>query len=185
LRLFICTISVLIYFFSAPIYSKVDPPNYNFSLDGLKPFYPGQKYADLSKTKLGKGELYTQNGKYIVYKYKITRTRYKFTLFIQVNKEDEIVDFYALLPSYFLHDVFHQSLINRFGKQNTYKKNEGNAVYIWNKPKNLTSKIIYSGTCTVTCFPLFISFVSLKELKNQKSFKSILDVASAGSLFNL
>lgn len=131
-------------------FAKVEPPNYNFSLDTLNLFMPKksvknvkQKYPKMSIQKV-------QNGN-TLYKVYINQRRYKFPVLFQA-KGDVITDFYTRLPAYFLHDVFHQSLINRIGKQNKYFKKEEAAVYIWNK-KKLTH--VYSGGCTITCFPIY------------------------------
>jgi hypothetical protein len=71
-----------------------------------------------------------------------------------------ILDFFAILPSYFLHDLFHQALINRLGKQSSYIKKETAALYIWKTSDGLTH--YYQGTCTINCFPEFYSVVGAK-----------------------
>ena len=88
-------------------FSKVDPPNYNFSLNKLEPFTPNKTYASLVKT-LGEGELIDDEGEAKIYRYMISHVRYKFPVYVQVKKEI-IFDFYARFPTYFLHDLFHQS----------------------------------------------------------------------------
>jgi hypothetical protein len=148
---------ILIYFFlfsfSLTTESKIDPPNYNFSLDQLAPFYPGASLKDLEQ-KVGEGDLVRKTSSFTVKKFFITHVRYKFPVIITTSG-DLILDMYTVLPSFFLHDVFHQSLINRYGKQDTYKLFNGTALYGWNNKSKM--KLYYSSTCTITCFPLYFS----------------------------
>jgi hypothetical protein len=133
-----------------PLNAKVEAPNYNFSLDALAEFFPGKTIAALDQ-KYGKGEVMSDEGGIISLKYHISHLRYKFPVIVQ-SKEGAVEDFFARLPSYFLHDVFFQSLVNRYGKQENYKKVGEEAVYRWNKEGNLH---VYSAACTITCFPIF------------------------------
>jgi hypothetical protein len=135
-----------------PLNAKVDPPNYNFSVDTLQDFYPGKKVTDL-ESKYGKSEIMNDKSGIVTKKFYVSHLRYKFPVIVQA-KEGTVLDFFARLPSYFLHDVFFQSLINRLGKQNSYKKVQEEAYYVWIKD-NL--KHIYSAACTITCFPIFYS----------------------------
>lgn len=137
----------------SPALGQIEPPNYNFSLDTLGDFYPGKKFEAI-KQKYGKGEIEFNKGASVIYKFYVSHIRYKFPVFVNVFK-GESVGFFARLPSYFLHDVFHQSLINRYGKQDEYSKVGNAANYTWNNKNNL--KIIYQGQCTLTCFPMYIS----------------------------
>lgn len=133
-----------------PLNAKVEAANYNFSLDTLSEFFPGKTAAALDQ-KYGKGELMSDEAGIRTLKYYVAHTRYKFPVIIQ-SKEGVVEDFFARLPSYFLHDVFFQSLVNRYGKQETYKKVGEEAVYTWSKEGN---RHIYSAACTITCFPIF------------------------------
>lgn len=148
--LFVCFFTLL------PLQAAITPPNYNFSLDTMTDFAPGASLEAL-KTKYGKSFFMGENGNLKTIKFYVSHIRYKFPVMIQVSG-DKVVDFFAVLPSYFLHDVFHQSLINRIGKQDVYKKFEENALYIWNAKDGI--KHVYSGTCTITCFPLYYSQIS-------------------------
>ncbi|MCR9203183.1 MAG: hypothetical protein NXH75_01295 [Halobacteriovoraceae bacterium] len=143
---------ILALFFLSEVYGQIEPPNYNFSLNTLADFYPGKKFEEM-KTKYGKPELSLNKGTPI-YKFYVAHIRYKFPVFVRIYK-GESVGFFARLPSYFLHDVFHQSLINRYGKQDEYSKVGNSAVYIWNDEKNI--KFIYQGQCTLNCFPMYLS----------------------------
>ncbi len=140
-----------------PLNAKVEAPNYNFSLDTLADFFPQKTIDDLDK-KYGKPEVMNVKDGIQTIKYYVAHIRYKFPVIVQA-KEGKVLDFFAKLPSYFLHDVFFQSLINRLGKQDYYKRVQEEAVYRWNK-NELTH--VYSAACTITCFPIFYS-VHIKE----------------------
>lgn len=133
-----------------PLNAKVEAPNYNFSLDTLADFNPGKLKSDLD-AKYGTPELIGVTGPVTTFKYQVAHLRYKFPVLVQVSS-GKVDDFFARLPSYFLHDVFFQSLINRLGKQDTYKKVGEEAVYQWNKNP---LKHVYSAACTITCFTIF------------------------------
>ncbi|MFI5391353.1 MAG: hypothetical protein ACHQYQ_08330 [Bacteriovoracales bacterium] len=143
----------LIFFFTYVFIShaKVDAYNYNFSLDQLKPFTPGNRISDIKDL-----VFLTKKGEYSLSRTEIVYNRYKFFIYIQAQGEI-ILDFFARLPSYFLHDIFHQALINRLGKQSSYIKKETAALYIWKTNDGLTH--YYQGTCTINCFPEFYSVV--------------------------
>lgn len=135
-----------------PLNAKVEAPNYNFSLDSLSDFYPDKPASSL-EGKYGKPEEMSSEGGVKTLKFYVAHIRYKFPVIVQVQ-DGTIIDFFARLPNYFLHDVFFQSLVNRYGKQTTYKKTGEEAYYIWDKEK---LKHVYSAACTITCFPIFYS----------------------------
>lgn len=151
--------------------AKIEPPNYDFSLDKFQDFMPGKKLSDINIKYPGIKEVLFKEGAFITYKYNIEHIRYKFAVLVQTIN-GTVTDFHARLPHYFLHDIFHQSLINRLGKQDFYKKTEESAIYIWNDKKNI--KHVYSGACTITCFPIFYA---VKEVKHKygSSYKSLLE----------
>ena len=131
--------------------AKVDAYNYNFSLDQLKQFQPGNRISDIKDL-----VFLTKKDDYSLTQTEIIYERYRIPIYIQAYK-DVILDFFARLPSYFLHDIFHQSLINRLGKQTAYIKKESAALYIWKTQDGLTH--YYQGSCTINCFPEFYSVV--------------------------
>ncbi len=147
--------------------SEVREPNYDFKYESFLDFYPGKLLENIQK-KNGNGILMEKGDKSEIYKYYISYKSYNFPILIQVTK-GKVTDFFTNLPSYFLHDVFHQSLINRLGKQDIYKKINESAVYIWRNQKNL--KHVYHGACTITCFPIFYSVIGLD---NPNDYKSLL-----------
>lgn len=147
----------------------MDPPNYDFSLDQFEYFLPGKKIEEIEK-KFGKKELSFSHGKYKTYQFYIEQIRYKFIILVQ-TKDEVVTDFHARLPNYFLHDIFHQSLINRYGDQDIYKKVEESAVYIWKNKNGLNH--YYSGACTITCFPIFYSVT--KNMNKESGYKTLIE----------
>jgi hypothetical protein len=141
-------------------FSKVDPPNYDFSVNKFQLFMPGKKLSDIEKVYKFK-ELTFKSSQFITYKFYVEHIRYRFPIFVQF-KDNIVTDFFARLPQYFLHDIFHQSLINRIGPQDVYKKVDEHAVYVWKNKNGL--KHSYSGTCTITCFPLYYA---VRKVKNE------------------
>lgn len=155
--------------------SKVDPPNYDFSLDQFKAFSPGEVFPPkVDEKTLKSKKLINKSESIDTYRFYIAHIRYKFPIFIQVDKKsNKILDFFATLPRYFLHDIFHQSLINRIGKQDQFIKVESNSLYIWNNKNNL--KYIYSGTCTITCFPVFYTSFPTQKPNGVENFLPLME----------
>jgi hypothetical protein len=157
-----------IYTFTGPSYSKVDPPNYDFSLKELQKFYPGADATALLKTK---PQVITKSGATTTYKVYVSQIRYKFPVFFQV-KDNKVLDFYARLPNYFLHDIFHQSLINRYGKQDKYKNKNEHSIYLWNNKNK--ARHLYEAACAITCYPIYYS-ASLPKENWPVGFKPLSD----------
>jgi hypothetical protein len=134
-------------------HAVVDPANYNFSLDQLAVFKPGSDIKGAIE-KYGKAELIDKNSKTKTLRFYVAHIRYKFAVIVRIA-EEKVVDFHARLPAYFLHDVFHQSMLNRYGKQNFYRLINGTAVYLWENKEGVN--YLYNGTCTITCFPVYLS----------------------------
>jgi hypothetical protein len=141
-----------------PLNAKVEAPNYNFSVDTLQDFAPGTS-LDSIQNKYGKGSVERIVGGAQTIKFFISHIRYKFPVLVQVQ-EGKVLDMYARLPQYFLHDVFLQSLVNRIGKQTTHKKTGEHAHYVW---ENKEQRHIYDGACTITCFPIFYAVESVSS----------------------
>ncbi len=140
-----------------PLMAKVEAPNYDFSLDAFGDFVPGKAVSAL-EAKHGKGEAVSTLDGIQTLKFKVAQLRYKFPVIVQA-KEGVIEDFFARLPSYFLHDVFFRSLVNRLGKQTSYKRTGEEAFYVWDAAP---LKHVYSAACTITCFPIFYSVQRLE-----------------------
>ncbi|WP_412469951.1 MULTISPECIES: hypothetical protein [unclassified Halobacteriovorax] len=152
--------------FINPAKAKVEEPNYDFTFDKFKPFYPGQKLSDI-KNEYKAIRLINDKKPLATYEIQIRHQSYFFPVFIHV-RDEVVLDFYARLPNYFLHNTFHQSLINRYGKQDKFINNDGTSVYIWNDEAGFT--ITYTGACTITCFPIFIHMIKKDDVKNKDSF---------------
>jgi len=166
----IFTLFILIVNLPAVISAKVDPPNYDFSLDALAVFKPDQDLETIKKKYPG-GEEISSQGSVSVWRFYVAHIRYKFPVWVQL-KNGKVLDSFATLPSYFLHDVFHQSIINRYGKQDSYYKKEENAVYSWEKKTDI--KMVYSGSCTITCFPLYFSMIIKSPPTDMENYKPLI-----------
>ena len=165
--------------FSLNLHAEVKPANYDFSLESLKVFKPGSTREAFEK-KYGKGVVWKEQNKTVVLKYYVAQIRYKFPVFVQIY-DGKVVDFFARLPTYFLHDLFHQSIINRVGKQDKYFRIENNALYKWVNKKGID--YTYSGTCTITCFPIFYSEALSKPPSGMNSYKPLVEqINSSASL---
>lgn len=147
-----------------PLNAKVEAPNYDFSLDTLSDFFP-DKELSVIVAKYGEGEKMGREGEMETIKFMVSQIRYKFPVLVQI-REGKVQDFFARLPSYFLHDLFFQSLVNRYGKQKSYKRVGEEAFYVWERDGLVH---VYSAACTITCFPIFYS------VKKAESGPSILE----------
>lgn len=154
------------------IQSEVTPPNYNFRLEDLDIFDIGTPLSKI-KEKYGNGELLTQSNGNQVYKYFIHHLHYKFPILVQISKE-EVSDYFCHLPSYFLHDIFLNSLVKKYGKQNRYRLKNEEAIYLWEKGDK---KIVYMASCTITCFPVYLSVTKKSEegKKDQSLLQSMIE----------
>lgn len=151
-----------------PLNAKVEAANYNFSLETLADFFPEKKIEDLVK-KYGQSELMSSTGSVKTTKFYVAHIRYKFPVIVQ-ERDGKVLDFFAKLPSYFLHDVFFQSLVNRLGKQTQYKKVGEEAIYIWEKD---SLKHVYSAACTITCFPIFYT---VSPVQNGAGMRPLIEI---------
>ncbi|MCY4643479.1 MAG: hypothetical protein OXB88_02580 [Bacteriovoracales bacterium] len=174
-RICICICFITLGPFSLSL-SKVDPPNTSFTLNRLAPFFPGQKFGALQEL-FGKGKVLNQEGGLQIVRFEISHLRYKFPVMVQIAN-DRVMDFFAPLPSYFLHDLFHQSLINRYGPQDSYRRGDGFALYEWKNRQGLSHS--YSGACTVTCFPLYYAVYPASKPTNFPKYKSIVEKKQDG-----
>lgn len=138
-----------------PLFAKVLPPNYNFSFDSLNSLLPNSSVKEAQQI-FGESSLNYKEGSSTVEMFKVKADFYHLTVFIQ-HQSGIIQDTYIKLPSYFLHDVFHQSLINRYQKQQEYYLEDEHAIYRWSNAK---LEMTYSSTCTITCFPIYLSLTN-------------------------
>jgi len=144
---------------SASSWSKVDPPNYNFELPMLDIYLPGKDLANA-----GANEELKRQATQVQHRFTLKHERFVFPIIAQ-TKDGKFTDFMARLPQYFSHDLFHQALINRYGKQDSYLKKDETAIYQWkNRDGN---RHIYVGACTITCFPIYYA-VYVEEADKQE-----------------
>lgn len=149
---------LLIIFFSSSVHAKVDPKNYNFSADTLADFFPGKTLAEI-ETKYGKAEIMRDRDDIKMLRFWVSQLRYKFPVIVQAQN-GAVLDMFARLPSYFLHDMFHHTLIQRWGKQTFYKRVDEEAYYRWDDAEKTMH---YSASCTITCFPIYFSVAPAKD----------------------
>lgn len=145
-------LALLILMLCQNVHSEVIPPNYDFSMDTLADFFPEKEVAGI-EGKYGKGEVLRDDGQIKLVRYMVAQIRYVFPVVVQMA-QGKIIDMHARLPSYFLHDIFHHSLIKRWGQQQTYKRVDEEAYYEW---KNEQLIMRYGASCTITCFPTYLS----------------------------
>jgi len=163
--------TILLVLISFNCFSKVDPPNYDFHLKQFESFMPGQNKSNLEQ-QFGAGEFVFQNSGLMTYRYYVQALRYRFPVLVQFQG-DIVHDFHASMPVYFLHDVFHKSLIDKFGMQDTYYNYDEQSVYIWTKLEKIS--VVYASACTITCFPLFMAILP-KKTNQDDSNKSVLEI---------
>lgn len=151
--------------------AAVKAPNYDFKLEQLSIFYPGKSKDELDK-KFGEGQYIFKNNKLAGYRYYVSEQNYRFPVYVQI-KDNLVTDFHTSLPIYFLHDVFHQSLITKYGLQNNFLNHNEQSIYLWNKRDDI--QIVYASACTITCFPLYLSVMPAKA-KWESGYKPIIEL---------
>jgi hypothetical protein len=68
------------------------------------------------------------------------------------------------MPQYFNHDLFLKELQTKWKKQDKFVRKDQSSLYTWFNRDQMN--ILYHGSCSITCFPMFIEFSSLdKSLK--------------------
>ena len=110
------------------------------------------------------GKSVFKSGDFLTRKYQVEHIRYTFPIFVQYHK-GIVVDFFARLPAYFLHDIFLFSLEKRLGDKKSYYKIEDQGLYQWTKDSTIYT---YRGSCSITCFPEFYSVVKKSESLGKK-----------------
>ncbi len=141
-----------------------------FKITELDSFIPGNKVSDIPQ-RFGKSQKLVIQKTLQIRKYQIRHDAYFFPIWIQFYN-NKILDFYTRLPSYFLHDTFHQTLINRNGPQSTYILKNSTALYTWDTP---IKKSVYSGGCTITCFPIFYAEVDKTRAGVPSTYKPLYE----------
>jgi hypothetical protein len=138
------------------VHAKITPPNYDFKFEIIENFFPTKSFEEIKKQKL-KIETIEDNGDQKLFKIKLVKKDYSLDIYAQVKK-DIIVDTYIRMPQYFSHDLFLKELQTKWKKQDKFKHKDGSSYYTWFNRDNMN--ILYQGSCSITCFPMFIEFVS-------------------------
>jgi hypothetical protein len=153
---------VFVLFFISILYAGITPPNYDFTLKSLESFYPGKLIEEVKKAN-PKFKIIEDSGDQKIFYFEIKRPNYKLDIYTQVKK-DQITDLYVRLPQHFVHDILLKDLQTAWKKQDRFTRKDGSALYTWFKRDNFN--IIYQGSCSITCFPMFIEIMSTdKSLK--------------------
>ncbi len=152
---------ILIILFSIAnlIHAKITPPNYDFKFQNIESFFPSKSVDDLLKQKVNL-TAFEDIGDQKIYKTIFKTKDYSLDIYLQVKK-NIIVDTYIRLPQYFSHDLFLKELQTRYKKQDKFKNKDGSSLYLWFNRDDMD--ILYQGSCSITCFPMFIEFISKKE----------------------
>jgi len=138
------------------LYAKITPPNYDFTLKSLEIFYPGKPIEEVKKLN-PKYKTIEDNGDAKLLFFQIKKANYKLDIYTQVKK-DQITDLYVRLPQHFVHDILLKDLQTTWKKQDRFIRKDGSALYTWMNRDNFN--IIYQGSCSITCFPMFLEIVS-------------------------
>lgn len=160
----ILLISVL-FFSSYAFAEQKDLAAYTLVIESLKNFSPGSAIKMIQE-EYGKGREYFRDGDDSIYRFILPGKKFNVTLFVRF-KGDVATALWASLPTHLQHHLFHQALIAKHGKQDRYFKKENSGVYIWERDKN--TRLIYSGQCTLFCFPLYLAIFS-KEQELERAF---------------
>jgi hypothetical protein len=138
------------------IHAEITPPNYDFTLKSIDNFTPGKSIEEIKKQN-PKFDLLADNGDQKILRFKLKRANYSLDVYTQVKKE-LVTDLFVRLPQYFLHDIFLSDLQKKWKKQDKFVRHDKSALYVWLNRDNFN--IIYHGSCSINCFPMFIEIVS-------------------------
>ena len=145
-----------IFLFISLVHAEITPPNYDFTLKTLEIFYPGKPIEEVKKS-YPKYKTIEDSGDKKIFLFHLKRPNYILDVYTQV-KADQITDVYVRLPQHFLHDTLLKELQTKWKKQDRYTRKDGSALYTWFNRDNFN--IIYHGSCSITCFPMFIEIMS-------------------------
>ncbi len=151
------SLTLLLLIFSPNLRAEIKSPNYDFTLASIEPFFPGKSVSELSKDKAIKSDIFEDNGDAKIMRTKLHRGNYTLDIYTQ-TKGDKITDVFVRLPQHFVHDLFLTDLVKKYKKQDKFVRKDMSALYVWlNRDGN---NILYHGSCSITCFPMFIEIVS-------------------------
>ncbi|MBP9681454.1 MAG: hypothetical protein KBD76_08615 [Bacteriovorax sp.] len=141
------------------VLAEITPPNYEFTLKSIDNFKPGKNIEEVKKQN-PKFDLFEDSGDQKILRFKLMRANYSLDVYTQVKK-DIITDLFVRLPQHFLHDIFLLDLQKQWKKQDRYVRHDRSALYVWLNREE--TNIIYHGSCSITCFPMFIEIVSTNK----------------------
>lgn len=164
---------IFIFLFSivSLVHAKITPPNYDFNWGVIENFFPSKTIEDIKKINL-KIETLEDNGDLKLLKTKLIKKDYSLDIYLQLKK-DVIFDTYIRMPQYFSHDIFLKELQSKWKKQDKFKNKDGSSYYVWFNRDNMN--ILYQGSCSITCFPMFIEFVKYGEKGTPPLYKKFND----------
>ena len=142
------------------VLADITPPNYDFSLSSLEPFFPGATMEKIKSDKTIQSDIFEDNGNLKTLKIKLVKPDYKLEIYLQ-TKDDKVTDMFVRLPQHFYHDLILADLQKKYKKQDKFIRKDMSALYLWmNRDGN---NVIYHGSCSITCFPMFIEIASVDK----------------------
>lgn len=142
--------------FSHPLLAEIATPNYDFTLKTLENFLPEKIVTELAKDGK-KFEIVEGDGDLKLARYHLKSAHYSLTIYIQYKKEN-IKNIFVRLPQYFNHDLLLKELQGKWKKQDKYFSHDRTSMYTWLNRDQMN--ILYQGSCSITCFPMFIEFAT-------------------------
>jgi hypothetical protein len=142
---------------STPILAEIKSPNYDFSTNVIEPFLPGSEMEKIKADKTILSDIFEDNGNQKIVKIKLKKANYQLDMFVQ-TKDEKVTDLFVRLPQHFNHDLLLADLQKKYKKQDKFIRKDLSALYTWNERDG--RNIFYQGSCSLTCFPMFIEFTS-------------------------
>lgn len=137
--------------------ADIKPGNAEFFLTIVEPFLPGSSVEKIKSDKTIQSDIFEDNGNQKVFKVKYSKPTLKLDIFLQ-TKDDKVTDMFVRLPQHLRHDSVLAELQKKYKKQDKYVRKDWSALYVWMGRDG--NNIIYHGSCSITCFPMFIEIVS-------------------------
>lgn len=144
--------------------------NKDFNLELFAPLLPGQNWESTSKQLKKVETLQEQGSSKIIKAIFFDDQKNMFQAFVQIN-QNIISDSFIRPPTHMDHNEFLKALQKKYGKQNFFKNKDRSSMYVWDKIPDL--KIVYQGSCSLSCFAMFISFASLQNKSNPSLFEQL------------
>ncbi len=96
-------------------------------------------------------KLYSKDKNHSLYKLVLEKKNFRINIFFQIIN-NKISNTFIKFPSYFLHDRFLEIFLKENKVKSIFKNNT--RLYQWEKDG---FNWHYSATCTITCFPIYLS----------------------------